>query len=146
MRFVYSNLLPLWTTLALIVAISCWFAVTEPSAAHGSTPAAAAWALPKLPENQGRKSLDAINARNLWGVAAANAPKEPNWNIQGIGRTGVDRFVLMALEGKPVEILKVGDLLPDGTKIVQIENDRFLVETSDKKKIAFGIYKNDPQK
>lgn len=105
------------------------------------------WELPKLPENQSRKSMETINARNLWGVAvASNMPPEPKWSIQGIARSGNERFVLLAYEGKPVEILKVGDSLPDGTRVVQIENDRFLVESSDKKKIAFGIYKNEPHK
>jgi hypothetical protein len=147
MRFIHSNLLALWATLALITGISCWFAVAEPTAPTAAAPAAETWALPKLPENQSRKSMDAINARNLWGiVVAANVPKEPAWTIQGIARSGTERFVLMSVEGKPVEILKAGDLLPDGTKIVQIDNDRFLVETPDKKKIAFGIYKNEPKK
>lgn len=147
MRFIHSNLVALWATLALITAIVCWFAVAEPSAPAAVAPAAETWALPKLPENQSRKSLDAINARNLWGIVAANAaPKEPVWTIQGIARSGNERFVLMSIEGKPVEILKAGDLLPDGTKIVQIDDDRFLVETADKKKIAFGIYKNETQK
>jgi len=147
MRFIHTNLVALWATLALITAIICWFAVAEPSAPAAVAPVAETWALPKLPENQSSKSLNAINARNLWGIVTANAaPKEPAWTIQGIARTGIERFVLMSVEGKPVEILKVGDLLPDGTKIVQIDNDRFLVETPDKKKIAFGIYKNEPQK
>ncbi len=145
-RFIYSNLVALWATLALITAVICWFAVAEPSVPTAAALTPETWTLPKLPENQSRKSLDAINARNIWGIVAANAPKEPVWTIQGIARSGNERFVLMSIEGKPVEILKVGDLLPDGTKIVQIDNDRFLVETADKKKIAFGIYKNETQK
>ena len=147
MRFIHSNLLALWLTLAALAAVICWFAVAEPVAPQAAAPAPEAWALPKLPENQSRKSMDAINVRNLWGiVVASNAPPPPAWNIQGIARTGNERFVLLAYEGKPVEILKVGDSLPDGAKIVQIDNDRFLVLTAEKKKLAFGIYKNETQK
>lgn len=147
MRFIHSNLLALWLTLALLAAVICWFAVAEPAMPQAAASGPETWVLPKLPENQSRKSQDAINVRNLWGiVVASNVPPPPSWNIQGIARTGNERFVLLAYEGKPVEILKVGDSLPDGAKIVQIDNDRFLVLTADKKKLAFGIYKNETQK
>ena len=64
----------------------------------------------------------------------------------GIARSGAERFILLAFEGKPVEMLKAGDALPDGAKIVQIEKDRFFVMTPDKKKLAFGIYKHGQAK
>lgn len=148
MRFIHSNLLALWLTLAVLAAAICWFAAGTPAAPTTATQTAEAWALPKMRESQSRKSMDSIGARNLWGIVAApvNVVKEPVWTIQGIARNGNDRFVLLAYEGKPVEILKVGDSLPDGAKIVQIDNDRFLVQTASKKKLAFGIYKNEPQK
>jgi hypothetical protein len=147
MRFIHSNLLTLWGTLALLAAVICWFGVGAPAVPPATVPTPEIWALPKLPDSQSRKSMDAISARNLWGiVVASNVPPPPVWNIQGIARSGNDRFVLLAYEGKPVEILKVGDSLPDGAKIVQIDNDRFLVQTADKKKLAFGIYKNETQK
>ena len=147
MRFIHSNLVALWLTVAAIAAAICWFGVSAPTVPQGSAAAPDAWNLPKLPEVQSRRAMDAISARNLWGiVVASNAPPPPVWNIQGIARSGSDRFVLLAFEGKPVEILKVGDSLPDGAKIVQIDNDRFFVQTADKKKLAFGIYKNEIQK
>ena len=144
MRFLHSNLLALWLTLAALVALACWFGTSAPAAPQSTAAAPEAWTLPKLPEVQSRRSMDAISARNLWGIVlTSNAPPPPVWNIQGIARSGADRFVLLAYEGKPVEILKVGDSLPDGAKIVQIDNDRFFVQTADKKKLAFGIYKNE---
>ena len=148
MRFVHNNLLALWLALALLAGATCWFGTRTPTPPAASIAATETWALVKLPDNQSRKSMDAISARNLWGIvnAANAAPPPPVWNIQGIARTGNDRFVLLAFEGKPVEILKVGDSLPDGAKIVQIDNDRFLVQTADRKKLAFGIYKNETQK
>ncbi len=52
----------------------------------------------------------------------------------------------MSYENKPITQLKVGDALPDSMTIAQIEDDRFFVMTADKKKIAFGMYKNEPTK
>lgn len=146
MRFIHDNLYPLVAALVLIAATSIWFGTPEPLPPKPLTPVTEPWSLPALAEQNSKKSIDAINARNLWGVVAENATKEPAWQILGIARSGSDRFILLALEGKPVEMLKVGDALPDGVKIVQIEKDRFFVMTPDKKKIAFGIYKNDPAK
>jgi len=146
MRFIHDNLYPLIAALILIAATTCWFGTPVPAPTKTLAPVAEPWSLPKLAENDSKKTIDAINARNLWGIVAANAPKEPEWRVLGIARSGADRFILVAYEGKPVEMLKVGDTLPDGVKIVRIENDRFFVMTADKKKLAFGIYKNDPEK
>ena len=146
MRFIDDNLFPLWLALALVVAVSCWFGLPAPTPGKPVPAAADVWQLPKPPEGETKKSVDAITARNLWGVVPANLPPPPVWAIQGIARSGTDRFILLAFEGKPAEILKVGDLLPDGTKIVQIDNDRFFVLNAEKKKIAFGIYKNESPK
>jgi hypothetical protein len=146
MRFIHDNLYALWATLALVAAATCWFGVPEPKFSATSAAPAQSWSLPKLGENESKKSLDAITARNLWGIVAANTPPAPTWSVLGIGHSGADRFVMLAIEGKPAEVLKVGDTLPDGAKIVQIENERFFVLTAEKKKLAFGIYKNEPAK
>ncbi|PJC21864.1 MAG: hypothetical protein CO065_02055 [Comamonadaceae bacterium CG_4_9_14_0_8_um_filter_57_21] len=148
MRFIHDNLYPLMAALVLIAATSIWFATPLPAPPQPQAPVSEPWNLPKLAEHDSKKSTDAINARNLWGVVgtAADAIKEPEWHILGIARSGADRFILLAFDGKPVEMLKAGDTLPDGIKIVQIEKDRFFVMTPDKKKLAFGIYKNDPAK
>lgn len=147
MRFVHDNLYPLFATLALLAAVICWFGAPEPAAPEARPPVIEPWSLPKAAEYDSQKSIAAISARNLWNVAvAADAAKEPEWRISGIVRSGVERFILLAYEGKPIEILKVGDALPDGVKIVQIEKDRFFVMTPDNKKLAFGIYKHDQAK
>lgn len=146
MRFIDDNLLPLWLAVALIAAASCWFGLPAPTPGKLAPPVNDAWLMPTMPETQTKKSVDAITVRNLWGIVPANLPLPPVWAIQGIARSGADRFILLAFEGKPAEILKVGDLLPDGTKIVQIENDRFFVLNAEKKKVAFGIYKNESPK
>ena len=147
MRFIHHNLYPLFAALVLIAAISIWFAIPAPLPPKVLTTVAEPWSLPKLPERESKKATEVINARNLWGVViASTVVAEPAWRIMGIARSGADRFVLLAYEGKPLETLKVGDSLPDGAKIVQIENDRFFIQTADKKKLAFGIYKNETAK
>jgi len=146
MRFIHDNLYPLFATLASLAAVICWFGTSAPALPETPAPVAESWSLPKLAERDSNKSVDAISARNLWGIVAADAPKEPEWHVLGIARSGADRFILLAYEGKPVEMLKVGDTLPDGAKIVQIEKERFFIMTPDKKKLAFGIYKHDQEK
>lgn len=148
MRFIHNNVYPLIAALIFVAAATCWFGASVPSSPRQPAPVAEPWSLPKLAERGGIKSIEIINARNLWGVVtvAADAPKEPEWHVLGIVKSGAERFILLAYEGKPVEMLKVGDALPDGLKIVQIEQDRFFVLTEEKKKLAFGIYKHDTAK
>ena len=146
MRFIHDNLYPLFAAMVLIAAVTCWFATDVPTLGQIRPPASESWVMPKLVELDLKKSTEAINNRNLWGIVAANAVKPPEWRVQGIASTGADRFILLAYEGKPAEMLKVGDALPDGARIVQIEKDRFFVMTPDKQKIAFGMYKNDSAK
>lgn len=149
MRFIHDNLYPLFAVLILVAATSCWFAAPAPALPKSLAATSEPWNLPKPAENDSKKSLEIIKARNLWGVVAPDGPnavKEPEWRVLGIARSGAERFILLAYEGKPVETLKVGDALPDGVKIVQIEKDRFFVMTADRKKLAFGIYKNESAK
>lgn len=147
LRFIRVNLYPLWACAVLIAATVCWFAITVPESATAKPKAAESWQLPTLANVDTKKSVDAISARNLWGVAVtASAPAEPEWHVVGIATTGTERLVLLAYEGKPIATLKVGDPLPDDTTIIQIEKDRFFVMTPGKKKLAYGLYKHDPIK
>ena len=146
MRFIHDNLYPLFATLAIMAAIICWFGASAPALPQTQPQVVEPWSLYKAAEHDSKKSVDAINARNLWGIMAAVVPKEPEWRVLGIAGRGANQFILLTIEGKPVEMLKVGDALPNGAKIMQIENDRFFVMTSDKKKLAFGIYKHEQTK
>lgn len=146
LRFVHDNLYPLFATLAIMAAVICWFGAPEPAPPKTLAPVAESWSLPGTAERESKKSIEAITARNLWGAVIAEAPKEPEWHVLGIAMRGTDGFILLSIEGKPAEILKVGDALPDGAKIVQIEKDRFFVMTPDKQELAFGIYKHDQAK
>lgn len=146
MRFVHDNLYPLFATLAILAAVICWFGAPTPVLPRTLNQVAEPWSMPKLAEHDSKKFIEAINARNLWGIVVADVPKEPEWHVLGIAGSSANRFVLLAYEGKPVEMLKVGDTLPSGAKIVQIEIDRIFATTPDKKKLAIGIYKHEQAK
>ena len=146
MRFIHDNLKPLLITLMLIAAITAWFGTTGPTPPSSTPQADETWVLPALPENASRKYVTAINDRNLWGAAIVEAPSAPEWHVAGVVKSGKDRFLLLALESKPIETLKIGDKLPDGAKITRIEKDRFFVVTPDNKKLTIGLNKHDKVK
>jgi len=143
MRYIHDNLYSICAALILVIAATCWYGTSTPILPKVRPSVTEAWDQPSPTDNDGKKFIEIINARNLWGIAAVVAPIVPEWHILGIVRNGAERFILLAYEGKPVETLSVGDTLPDGLKIVKIENDRFIIMTPDKKKLAFGIYKHD---
>ena len=150
MRFINDNLLALFAAAMIVVAGIVWISLPEVAQPKTIAPVTETWNLPAPVVRNSTKSIDEIGQRNLWGyvapVAASSAPPEPTWKVMGIARNGAERFILLAYENKPVIQMKVGDALPDGMKITLIEDDRFFVITSDKKKIAFGMYKNEPTK
>ena len=146
MRFIHDNLYPLFAALSIIAAIICGLGAPEPAQPRAFPQTAEPWNLPKAVEHDSKQSIDAINAHNFWGTIKVEAAKEPEWHISGIARSGAEQFILVAKEGGPTEILKVGDALPDGAKIVKIEDDRVFVITPDKKKITLGINKHDQAK
>jgi len=143
MRFIHDNLYSLFAAMVFVIATSSWFAAPGPATTTAIAPPEAAWSLPQIAQRDGHKALETIAARNLFGTALAEAPKEPEWRVLGIAMSGAERFVLLSYEGKPVATLKIGDVLPDGSKIVQITRDRFFVMTADNKKLAYGIYQHD---
>jgi hypothetical protein len=147
LRFIHEHLAPLAAILTLLVVVCCWFGTTLPVHTPPAPPATPPWQLPSLAQQDIQKSITTINARNLWGIlATTEVAKPPEWKVVGIATAGAERFVWLAYEGKPLTTLKIGDTLPDETTVVQIEKDRFFVMTKDKKKLTYGLYKNDPSK
>lgn len=148
LTFINDNIHAFFLTLLLVIATACWFAAPAPRPPKAFVAATEPWSLPALPAADGGKAIQTINTRNPWGVAAAagaNAPPPPpKWSVMGIARNGAERSIMLVYEGKPIEARKVGDALPDGAQIAQINDDHFFVITPDKKKTAFGIYKNAP--
>jgi hypothetical protein len=146
MRFIHDNLYPLLAALIFVIAASSWFAAPGPATTTAIAPPEAAWSLPQIAQRDGRKTLETINTRNLFGTAIAEVRKEPEWRVLGIAMSGAERFVLLSHEDKPVATLKIGDALPDGAKIIRIERDRIFVMTADNQKHSYGINQNDQAK
>ncbi len=148
LTFINDNIHAFFVTLLLVITTSCWFATPMPRPPKAFVAGTEPWDLPTLSVADGGKAIETISTRNPWGVTAvagANAPPPPpKWSVMGIARNGAERFIMLVYEGKPIEVRKVGDALPDGSKIAQIDEDRFFVITPDNKKTAFGIYKNAP--
>ena len=145
MRLVYNHLL-LFTLLAILAgAILLWFGSPPPATPKKILLQEEPWELPKIVSQNGNKLGEAIIARNLWGVVVAGA-KDPEWNVTGIIKNGKERYIMISFDGRPIEILKVGDALPDGAKIARIEDAQFFIMTEDKKNLAFSLYKHDKSK
>lgn len=145
MRLIYNHLL-LFTLLAILAgAVLFWFGSPLPATPKKIPLQAEPWELPKIASQNGNKLGEAIIAHNLWGGAVAGT-KDPEWNVTGIIKNGKERYIMVSLEGRPIEILKVGDTLPDGAQITRIEDAQFFILTEDKKKLAFGLYKHDKSK
>lgn len=145
MRLIYNHLL-LFTLLAILAGATLfWFGSPQPATPKKILLQAEPWVLPKVASQNGTKLGEVIIARNLWGGVAAGT-KDPEWNVTGIIKNGKERYIMISFEGRPVEILKVGDTLPDGAKITRIEDAQFFILTEDNKKLAFGLYKYDKSK
>ena len=144
MRLVYNHL-RLFTLLAVLAGATLfWFGSPQPASPRKTQLQAESWEIPTMASRNGDKLGEAIAARNLWGSTAV--AKAPEWSVTGIIKNGKERYIMVSLEGRPVETLKVGDTLPDGAKIIRIEDAQFFILTEDKKKLAFGLYKNDKSK
>lgn len=146
MRFIHENLKPLMATLIVLAVIIAWFGTPAPSPSSSAPQGTEPWTLPKLAEYDIARTLDTINGRNLWGDQVAESAKAPTWHIVGVAMSANGRFMLLSFEDKPIEMLKVGDVMPDGGKILQIKKDRYSVLTPDNKKLTIGINKYDQAK
>lgn len=145
MRLIHNHLL-LFTLFATLAGTALfWFGSPQPVTPKKILLQEEPWELPKTASQNSNKLGEAIIARNLWGGVGGGA-KNPEWNVTGIIKNGKERYIMLSFEGRPIEILKAGDTLPDGAQITRIEDAQFFILTEDKKKLAFGLYKHDKSK
>ncbi len=132
----------LWALL-MVVAVLAWLAFEEPAPPAGSPlvaprQAARLPALPPLPvPADPAAALNQLAQSALWGPPAraasgadgGPAPPPPNWALSGFAEVNGRRQVVLSFENLalPSRQLRVGDQLPDGSSIVQIEADRVRV-------------------
>lgn len=141
MRFIHNNLWGLASSLILVAALLFWFFIPDPPEPKKITLPVEPWQITQTIATDTKKLVAAVELHNLWGAKASETPLEPELHVRGMAQRGSEHYVMISVGNKPMEIVKVGDTLPNGSKIIKIEENRFLVMTPDKKKLAFGITK-----
>jgi len=142
MQFLHRNFGLYLTLFVAVLATGVWFGSPDAESPGEAVPTEEHWELPGATDYDAAKLKATIGARNLWGATSA-ASNKPQWSVTGIVRRGKERYVMINFAGRPIEVLREGDVLPDGARIARIENGRFLVLTPDNKKIAYGLSKNE---
>lgn len=111
--------------LAVMLAVA-WQWGPEPPAPQAVRLAAEDWRLPAQAVPQAEKAAEMLSRAGLWGrlpeAAAQEPPGEPPWRILGLLARGSERYVMIKIEGQPEQQLAVGDVLPGGSKILEIRD------------------------
>ncbi|HXA47485.1 MAG TPA: type II secretion system protein N, partial [Burkholderiaceae bacterium] len=83
-----------------------------------------------------------IEQGNLWGkVGGAMIPLDekpltaPNWRIIGVVSAGKESYALVAVDGQPMQQIKVGEKLPGDIKIVNMTADHVCILLNGKKRV-----------
>ncbi len=121
-------------TIALLVGWTAWVwkqpvKLPPPPALHTQVPPALP-VIPALPDVEAQaKSLKDSRLLGEGEVAAEAAPlTPPNWRIVGVSNVSGEWVLYLRIDGRPVETLRVGDVLPGGHQIIAIESDRIGVQ------------------
>jgi hypothetical protein len=137
--------------IAVVVAVFLGWQTGQISVPAIPPPAAIAWVLPSRQIEDSARDLAILSTRRPWtdaflaarsaapGAAGARQPgaaqpsgaKPAVWRLAGIGQRPGEKFALIAIgEGGAVklEYRRIGDLLPDGSTLVQITPDNAVAE------------------
>ncbi|WP_458504638.1 hypothetical protein [Methylomagnum sp.] len=88
------------------------------------------WSIPQIQRRDSPKWSTALARHSLWGedsgglVNGEAAATNSEWSFMGVVIEGSDAFALIGVGGQPSKPYRVGDLTPDGGKIVRIDEDR----------------------
>jgi hypothetical protein len=118
----------------LVGAILAGWHAGDAPAEEAARLAPAAWALPSPNLRDTEQDVAIINSRQPWGGRAAfrdpELPPPPPgnavWRLAGIVERGGERLVLIMVgpeAGATLEYRSVGESLPDGSVLVQIDPD-----------------------
>lgn len=109
------------------VTVLEWLTVPLPAPTRPASLPEEPWKMPEQIEFNAKESLVVLNNVSLWGKLADAAlvavPGEPKWNFLGVITRGDERLVILNVENQPEQRLSKGDILPDGSQILHIEND-----------------------
>ena len=125
--------------IALVgVAGLSWWLAPEPASPGKIEGRTADWKLPVLALQQTDNNLLKINAANLWGAPVQAVPQatanEPEWRFVGVTVSGSENVVLISVDSKPPQLLKAGDMLPGGAKIISVTDDHLCLLIKGKKR------------
>ena len=128
------------------VAYVQWLVVLPPLATRPASLADEPWKVPGQPQYDTAQALAALNKASLWGKLADSvvAPVvDSGWRFLGAMARGQERYVIVKVGNQLEQKLVSGDNLPDGTKILSIDNDRICVLINNKKR-TLAIYSQGP--
>lgn len=129
------------------IAYLQWLMVPPPAAAKSARLAEEAWSLPAQPAFDAKESLATLNSASLWGKLADSALaaplNDPEWRFLGAMARGQERYVIMKIDNQPEQKLVPGDILPGGSQILSIENDRLCLLVNGQKR-SLAIYPQGP--
>jgi hypothetical protein len=133
-----------YLTIAGAALAALW--VTRPPAVPSSGAAAAGdFVLAAAPASD-PPSVDKLLSREIWPMPSAMYSRasqlqarqaggmaEETWKLTGTYRIGSQSFVLLRRGDKTPEALKPGDSLPDGRRILEIQEERIWVVADGKR-------------
>lgn len=129
-----------WVVLTVAGAgILLWIIIPAPQLPPPARQPEAAWQLPGGGKPEPRQALELLQKAELWGKetekeAQKSAMTDPPWRFVGVIAHGAERYVLIKIEGQPQQQLKVGDSVPGGSKILDIEGTTLCLLVNGKKR------------
>ncbi len=106
------------------------------------------WTLARLPAPDLKKAYDYLSTASIWGkveVVKKDEPQtDPAWRFLAAMVSGSEKYVVIDVEKQPNRQLKVGDTLPGGAKIHEINQGSVCVIVNGKKR-SLPIYPQDRQ-
>lgn len=135
--------------LALIlvaVAIAAWLVIPPPISVQPARLVEEPWKMPMQFAPKTNEALATLNDASLWGKLA-DIPRvsdvEPEWRFIGAMARGKERHVIIKKDNQLEQVLVPGDILPGGSKILGIENDRLCLLINGQKRSLY-IYAQGP--
>jgi hypothetical protein len=137
MEFILTHLSRLTVFFVTVVAGVSWWLAPAPQSAPKTQDEADAWTLPAVTPQKPERFVATISGANLWGIveAATQAPlNEPEWRFAGVTVNGSEKLVMASIENQPLRLLKAGDALPGGAKILKVNEDHLCLSINGKKR------------
>ena len=132
--------------IVISVSIAGWLVIPPPIAVQSSGLADVPWEMPKLFAFNAKDALATLTEASLWGKLA-DIPRasdvEPEWRFIGAMARGEERHVIIKKDNQMEQMLVPGDILPGGSKILSIENDRLCLLINGQKRSLY-IYAQGP--